>query len=92
MTEFDNERKLVVEKHNNEISDLQDIMFSMDQNFKDRENEAKSDFQSTEDEIRNKVNRSFDICICMYNCRVILKLIFFPLSQGLFYMKQDASA
>ena len=30
-------------------------MFAMEQNFTDRENEAKSDFHSMRDEIKNKV-------------------------------------
>ncbi|XP_074641564.1 dynein regulatory complex subunit 2-like [Tubulanus polymorphus] len=52
--EFDSERLLIVDQHNKEITDLQDIMFAMEQNFTERENEAKSDFQSLRDEIKNK--------------------------------------
>lgn len=53
--EFDLERAMMIEKHMQEMNDLADIMFAMDQNFQDRENEAKSEFQSMRDEIKNKV-------------------------------------
>ena len=55
MKEFDTERAFLIEQHASEISDLQDIMFAMEQNFSERENEARSDFQSQRDEIKNKV-------------------------------------
>lgn len=46
----------MIEKHLEEMNDLADIMFAMDQNFQDRENEAKSEYQSMRDEIKNKVS------------------------------------
>ena len=46
---------MMIEKHLEEMNDLADIMFAMDQNFQDRENEAKSEYQSMRDEIKNKV-------------------------------------
>lgn len=49
------ERQMMIEKHLEEMNDLADILFAMDQNFQDRENEAKSEFQSMRDEIKNKV-------------------------------------
>lgn len=52
--EFDQERQMMTEKHLQEVNDLSDIMFAMEQNFQDRENEAKSEFQSMRDEIKNK--------------------------------------
>lgn len=56
LEEFDTERKLLIEQHAQEMNDLQDIMFAMEQNFNERENEAKAEFQSMRDEIKNKVN------------------------------------
>lgn len=56
IAEFDTERSLMVEQHGSEMTELQDIMFAMEQNFNERENEAKSDFQSMRDEIKNKVS------------------------------------
>lgn len=56
--EFDTERQMMIEKHLEEMNDLADIMFAMDQNFQDRENEAKSEYQSSRDEIKNKVSYS----------------------------------
>ena len=53
--EFDTERSIMVDQHNIEMNDIADILFAMEQNFQDRENEAKSEFQSMTDEIRNKV-------------------------------------
>lgn len=49
------ERLMMIEKHLQEINDLADIMFAMDQNFQDRENDARSEYQSMRDEIKNKV-------------------------------------
>jgi hypothetical protein len=53
--EFDTERGMLVEQHSEEMLELYDIMFAMEQNFNERESEAKSDFQSMRDEIKNKV-------------------------------------
>ena len=55
MKEFDTERESLIEQHAQEMTDLQDIRFAMDQNYNDRENDAKSEFQSMRDEIKNKV-------------------------------------
>ena len=55
MKEFNSERSLIIEQHRREINDLQDILFAMEQNSNDRENDAKQDFQSLRDEIKNKV-------------------------------------
>lgn len=52
--EFDLERAMLIEQHNLEMNDIADILFAMDQNFQERENEAKSEFQSMRDEIKNK--------------------------------------
>lgn len=54
ITEFDSERKMIIEQNQKEMTELQDIMFAMEQNCNERETEAKSDFQSTRDEIKNK--------------------------------------
>lgn len=55
MDEFDTERALLLDQHSKEITDLQDIMFAMEQNVNERETEAKGEFQSMRDEIKNKV-------------------------------------
>ncbi|XP_061198253.1 dynein regulatory complex subunit 2-like [Saccostrea echinata] len=52
--EFDTERSIMIEQNDVEMNDIADILFAMEQNFQDRENEAKSEFQSMTDEIRNK--------------------------------------
>ena len=53
--EFDTERSIMVDQHNTEMNDIADILFAMEQNFQEKENEAKSEFQSMRDEIKNKV-------------------------------------
>ena len=45
----------MIDQHNSEMNDIADILFAMEQNFNERENEAKSEFQSMRDEIKNKV-------------------------------------
>ncbi|KAK7087235.1 dynein regulatory complex subunit 2-like [Littorina saxatilis] len=52
--EFDTERAMLTEQHNKEMNDIADIIFAMEQNFLERENDAKVDFQSMRDEIKNK--------------------------------------
>ena len=37
------------------MHDIQDIMFAMEEEWNELENEAKQDFQSLRDEIKNKV-------------------------------------
>ena len=74
---------MMIEKHLEEMNDLADIMFAMDQNFQDRENEAKSEYQSMRDEIKNKVrfwkveNKDrFVACeSCLYSWSHYIKLI-----------------
>lgn len=53
--EFDSERALMLEQNGIEMNDIADIMFAMDQNFQDRENDARADYESLCDEIKNKV-------------------------------------
>ena len=50
---------MLIEQHNMEMNDIADILFAMDQNFQERENEAKSEFQSMRDEIKNKVRVAY---------------------------------
>lgn len=54
ITEFDTEHEMMVDQHCEEMTELQDIMFAMEQNINERESDAKSDFQSMRDEIKNK--------------------------------------
>ena len=50
---------MMVEQHTKEMTELTDIMFAMEQNFNEKEGEAKSEFQSMRDEIKNKVHMFF---------------------------------
>ena len=60
--EFDTERSIMVDQHNTEMNDIADILFAMEQNFQEKENEAKSEFQSMRDEIKNKVHFLYIQC------------------------------
>lgn len=51
----------IVSQQRREMHDIQDIMFAMEEEWNELENEAKQDFQSLRDEIKNKV------CIYLYN-------------------------
>jgi hypothetical protein len=42
-------------QHKKEMHDIQDIMFAMEEEWNEQEMEAKQDFQSLRDEIKNKV-------------------------------------
>ena len=53
--EFDNERQLTMQMHHAEMKKLQDVLFAMDYNHTEQENEAKQEFQSLRDDIKNKV-------------------------------------
>lgn len=53
--EFDLERTMLIEQHFSEMNDIADILFAMEENFQERENEARGEFQSLRDEIKNKV-------------------------------------
>jgi len=52
--EFDNERQLTMQMHHSEMKKLQDVLFAMDYNHTEQENEAKQEFQSLRDDIKNK--------------------------------------
>ncbi|CAH1801399.1 unnamed protein product [Owenia fusiformis] len=52
--EFDTEREMMIEQHTKEMTDLQDVVFAMEQNNQERETDAKGEFQSMRDEIKNK--------------------------------------
>nr|XP_020641255.1 coiled-coil domain-containing protein 65 isoform X2 [Pogona vitticeps]XP_020641264.1 coiled-coil domain-containing protein 65 isoform X2 [Pogona vitticeps]XP_020641274.1 coiled-coil domain-containing protein 65 isoform X2 [Pogona vitticeps]XP_020641283.1 coiled-coil domain-containing protein 65 isoform X2 [Pogona vitticeps]XP_020641291.1 coiled-coil domain-containing protein 65 isoform X2 [Pogona vitticeps]XP_020641298.1 coiled-coil domain-containing protein 65 isoform X2 [Pogona vitticeps] len=52
--EFDTERKMIIEHHEQENRYLQDVLLAMEQNFADSEYEARLDFQSTRDDVKNK--------------------------------------
>lgn len=54
--EFDLEKEMLVKKHEEDVTHLQDIMFAMDQNYLEKETDIKADFQSSRDEIKNKVH------------------------------------
>ena len=53
--EFDTEKELISQLHSTELQHLHDVMFAMEQNQQEKEGEARQDFQSMRDEIKNKV-------------------------------------
>ncbi|CAJ0923160.1 unnamed protein product [Ranitomeya imitator] len=52
--EFDTERKMIIELNEKEMSYLENMMLAMEQNTLESENEAKQEFQSMRDDIKNK--------------------------------------
>ncbi|MBN3316203.1 DRC2 protein, partial [Atractosteus spatula] len=52
--EFNTERELIMAQHQQECSYLEDVMFSMEQNYAELDSDARQDYQSTRDEIKNK--------------------------------------
>nr|XP_060620108.1 dynein regulatory complex subunit 2 [Anolis sagrei ordinatus] len=52
--EFDTERKMIIGHHDQETRYIQDVLLAMEQNFADSEYEARLDFQSTRDDVKNK--------------------------------------
>ena len=51
--EFDTEREMLVQQNQGEITELQDMIITMKQNFAARQNEAKNEFQSIREELKN---------------------------------------
>ena len=64
VNEFETERALICAQHNCEVHELQDIMYAMDQCFEDRDAEARAEFQSQRDELKNKV-RTFVVFLVL---------------------------
>ena len=58
INEFETERALITEQNEREMRELQDIIYAMDQNFEEQDAEAKAEFQSQRDELKNKVQVS----------------------------------
>jgi len=54
VNEFETEREMICEQHQREMHELQDIIYAMDQNFSEQDAEAKAEFQSMRDELKNK--------------------------------------
>jgi hypothetical protein len=52
--EFESERELITVQHQLEMRELQDIMYAMEQNFLEKESDARGEFQSQRDELKNK--------------------------------------
>ena len=51
-------REKILKQHRAETDEILDIMFAMEHEFEERENDAKQEFQSLRDEIKNKVTLS----------------------------------
>ncbi|XP_051817951.1 dynein regulatory complex subunit 2 [Antechinus flavipes] len=52
--EFETEKKMIIDLHEKEMRFLQDVYLAMEQNFLDAEYEAKLEFQSMWDDLKNK--------------------------------------
>ena len=45
----------MMKRHKSETDEIMDIMFTMEDEFEERQNDARQEFQSLRDEIKNKV-------------------------------------
>ena len=45
----------MIKQHKAETDEIMDVMFAMEQEFEERQSDAKQEFQSLRDEIKNKV-------------------------------------
>jgi len=52
--EFDCERSSIIQQHQKEMNEIEDIMFAMEQQFEESEADARQEFHSIRDEIKNK--------------------------------------
>ncbi|KAG7477366.1 hypothetical protein MATL_G00068840 [Megalops atlanticus] len=52
--EFDTERERIMSQHQQECAYLEDVSFAVEQHYRDLESEARLDYQSTCDDIKNK--------------------------------------
>ncbi|XP_078287580.1 dynein regulatory complex subunit 2 [Rhinoraja longicauda] len=52
--EFDFEREQVIAQHEQEMTNLEDIMYAMDQIFGEVSNDARQEFNSTREDLKNK--------------------------------------
>jgi len=64
VSEFETERSLICAQHHQEMHELQDIMYAMDQSYEDRDADARIEFQSQRDELKNKVTTSMPRLFC----------------------------
>ncbi|KAL8575847.1 hypothetical protein ACOMHN_014852 [Nucella lapillus] len=62
--EYDTERAMIQDMHHKEMNDLADILFGLEEMFQERESEAKSDFQSMRDELKNKTKDWLILDMC----------------------------
>ena len=52
-----------MQQHQKEMNEIEDIMFAMEQQFEESESEARQEFHSLQDEIKNKVKKGFFLSI-----------------------------
>ncbi|PAA70359.1 hypothetical protein BOX15_Mlig009197g3, partial [Macrostomum lignano] len=54
--EFDSEEAYVSEQQDRDMKDLQDVLYGLEESFMEKEVDARAEFQSMRDEIKNKNN------------------------------------
>ena len=53
------DRERILKQHKAETDEIMDVVFAMEHEFEERETDAKQEFQSLRDEIKNKVTYTF---------------------------------
>lgn len=60
-----------MEKYEQELKDLQDVMYAMELRFTEREKAAQQEFQGVVDELKNKVSGMKDCEVSSYHLTII---------------------
>ena len=58
LDEFEVEKSFIVEQHKQEVFRLENIIYAMEETFLEKEAEARAEFQSNMDELKNRVSEA----------------------------------
>lgn len=59
--EFENERSDITKNHTRKVKDLSDVMSTMEAEFSEKEAEARQDFESQREEIKNRNSEEYNV-------------------------------
>ena len=59
--EFENERSDINKNHSRKVKDLSDVMSTMEAEFAEKEGEARQDFESQREEIKNRNSEEYNV-------------------------------
>ena len=76
-------RSQIIGQHKQEVTDIQDIIFAMEQENQEQENEMKQEFQSYRDEIKNKVRFNDTVKIFPYDSTLVFTTLVHDLLESI---------